>query len=99
MDNVVEMEVQAVVNKLYEKDAKEMKRMVDGIIWKYGGLSGKDKDDFYSIANDTISEVLWNMQYPKDGKTYFDPTKGDFKGYIYRAISLAIIDDIKYRNA
>lgn len=98
MDVSVEIEIQNVLQDHYKENGRKLKQMVDNITYKYGGLSEKDKDDFYSIANHTISEIIKAIDDPEAERKY-DPNKGNFTGYIYRAISLAIIDDIKYRNA
>lgn len=92
------MEIQQCLNTLYQQDALKLHRMVDKMLVKYGGISQKDKDDFYSIANQTITEIITAIENP-DVERKYDSTKGNFLGYIYKAIHLAIIDNIKYRNA
>lgn len=47
-----------ILESYYGNDAKKLHRMVDKILMPFGGISGKDKDDFYSIANETFCDVL-----------------------------------------
>lgn len=35
-----------ILDAYYADDAKKLHKMVDGILRKFGGLSGKDTDDF-----------------------------------------------------
>ena len=35
----------------YADNAKKLHKTVDRILLKFGGLSEKDRDDFYSLAN------------------------------------------------
>lgn len=99
MDGVIDVGMQNYIYELYKDNAYKLQRMVDKMIAKYGGISGKDRDDFYSIAGDTISDILDSIKNPRADRPTYDKTKGNFEGYIYRAIKLAIIDNIKYRNA
>lgn len=40
-----------IINAYYADNAKKLHRAVDKILLKFGGLSNKDLDDFYSLAN------------------------------------------------
>lgn len=42
----------------YANNAKKLHRMVDKILLKFGGLSNKDMDDFYSLANEVFVDVI-----------------------------------------
>lgn len=42
----------------YADNAKRLRQTVDRILSKFGGLSDKDTDDFYSLANEVFTEVL-----------------------------------------
>lgn len=42
----------------YADNAKKLHKMVDKILSKFGGLSDKDRDDFYSLANEVFVDVL-----------------------------------------
>lgn len=50
----------------YENNAKELRKVVDKILLKFGGLSGKDMDDFYSLANEVFVDVMrrYNKSQP-----------------------------------
>ena len=43
-----------IVNLYYADNAKKLHGMVDKILLKFGGISNKDKDDFYSLANEVF---------------------------------------------
>ena len=42
----------------YENNAKKLHKIVDRILSKFGGLSDKDLDDFYSLANEVFVDVM-----------------------------------------
>ena len=42
----------------YENNAKKLHKTVDKILSKFGGLSNKDLDDFYSLANEVFVDVM-----------------------------------------
>ena len=46
------------LNFYYSADARRLHRIVDSILLKFGGLSDKDRDDFYSLANEVFVDVL-----------------------------------------
>ena len=47
-----------VLNTYYANNAKKLHSTVDKILLKFGGLSNKDLDDFYSLANEVFVDVL-----------------------------------------
>ncbi len=47
-----------ILNTYYTNNAKKLRNMVDRIIVKFGGLSDKDMDDFYSLANEVFVDVM-----------------------------------------
>lgn len=61
--------------------------MVDKILLKFGGLSNKDLDDFYSLANEVFVDVM--KRY--DGSQPFD-------GFLYSCLSNKIMSEITKRN-
>ena len=82
-----------LLEQYYANGARKLHNMVDQIFKrKYGGPAGKDMDEFYSVANDAFADVVINHRY--------DHTKGDFNGYLYGVLSLAIVDEFKriYRD-
>lgn len=42
----------------YSNNAKKLHKIVDQILLKFGGLSDKDMDDFYSLANEVFVDVM-----------------------------------------
>ncbi len=42
----------------YADNAKKLHKVVDKILLKFGGLSDKDLDDFYSLANEVFVDVM-----------------------------------------
>ena len=42
----------------YENNGKKLHKVVDRILLKFGGLSDKDLDDFYSLANEVFVDVM-----------------------------------------
>lgn len=80
----------------YENNAKKLHNVINKIFNKhYGGTVGKDMEEFYGIGTDVLADI-WNKY--KDGKSTYDSSKGDFDGYVYKAISMALIDEFKKRN-
>ena len=42
----------------YSNNAKKLHNVVDKILFKFGGISDKDMDDFYSLANEVFVDVM-----------------------------------------
>lgn len=72
----------------YANNGEKIRRLIDGIIAKLGGIYD-DKDDFYSIGNEVFFSVL---------KSY-DPEKSQFETYLYGCIMNRIKTEITKRNA
>lgn len=47
-----------ILDTYYADNAKKLHRTVDRILSKFGGLSNKDQDDFYSLANEVFVDVM-----------------------------------------
>lgn len=47
-----------ILNEYYKDNAKKLHKMADKILQKFGGLSDKDYQDFYSLANEVFADVL-----------------------------------------
>lgn len=60
--------MEEILISYYANNAKKLHNMVDKILLKFGGLSDKDFDDFYSLANEVFVEAM--RQY--DGSQPFD---------------------------
>lgn len=82
-------QIDAVINNLYKNNAKELQRICNKEMIKFGGISNMDYDDFYS-------RVGYDISLAKDN---FDSTKGkSFKDYIYGVIKLSIWKEMRHRN-
>lgn len=76
-----------IINIYYENNAKKLRNIVDKILSKFGGLSDKDIDDFYSLANEVFSDVI---------KRYDE--KQSFEGFLYACLDNKIKTEITRRN-
>ena len=65
-----------ILNSYYANNAKKLHEMADKILRKFGGLSDKDYQDFYSIANEVFVDVM--RRYDK---------KQSFDGFLYSCLS------------
>lgn len=81
------MDIAKVTEQYYANNAKKLHKMVDNIIRPFGGLSQKDIDDFYSLAN----EVFYYAVNDFNGK-------GRFAGFLYSRLVLKIMSLITERN-
>lgn len=76
-----------ILDAYYADNAKKLHRTVDKILFKFGGLSEKDMDDFYSLAN----EVFWDVMKRYDASQSFD-------GFLYSCLTNKIKTEITRRN-
>lgn len=76
-----------ILDKYYANNARKLRKVVDRILSRFGGLYGKDKDDFYSLAN----EVFFDVMGKYDGEQSFD-------GFLYSCLSNKIMSEITKRN-
>lgn len=83
--------MEELLNQYYANNAQKLRQVVHGILRKFGGISDKDYQDFYSVANDVFTDIVNHHRY--------DPGKGSFDGFLYRALQLGIIDECKKRNS
>lgn len=79
--------MEQIINSYYTDNVKKLHGMVDRILLKFGGISNKDKDDFYSLANEVFVDVL--KRY--DGIKPFD-------GFLYVCLSNKIMSEITKKN-
>ena len=79
--------MEQILYRYYANNAKELHRMVDRILAKFGGWSDKDKDDFYSLANEVFAGALGRY----DGIQPFD-------GFLYVCLMNKIKSEITRRN-
>ena len=76
-----------ILASYYSDNAKKLHRIVDKILSKFGGLSGKDMDDFYSLANEVFTDVLKRYDHVQS-----------FDGFLYACLSNKIMTEITRRN-
>ena len=90
MEQVLDTYMEQLINTYYVDNAKKLHNVINQIFVKhYGGITGKDIEEFYGVGSDTIMDIVWNKRY--------DSSKGDFDGYIYRSILFAIKDEYRRR--
>lgn len=80
-----------ILNCYYANNARKLRQVVHGILRKFGGISDKDYPEFYSVANDVFTDIVKHHRY--------DPAKGSFDGFLYRALQLGITDEWKKRGS
>lgn len=71
----------------YANNANKLHKMVDKILLKFGGLSDKDQDDFYSLANEVFVDVM---------RRYDDSQS--FDGFLYSCLLNKIKTEITRKN-
>ena len=76
-----------ILEAYYSDNAKKLHRTVDKILCKFGGLSDKDTDDFYSLANEVFVDVM---------KRY--DASQSFDGFLYSCLANKIKTEITRRN-
>ncbi len=81
------MDMEQILMMYYADNAKNLHRLVDKILLKFGGLSDKDMDDFYSLANEVFVDVM---------KRY-NPLQS-FDGFLYSCLLNKIKTEITKRN-
>lgn len=79
--------MEQILWKYYENNAKKLHRVVDKILLKFGGLSDKDMDDFYSLANEVFVDVM---------RRYDDSQS--FDSFLYSCLSNKIKTEMTRRN-
>lgn len=79
--------MEKIVDIYYENNAKKLHKIVDRILSKFGGLSDKDTDDFYSLANEIFVEVMRR----------YDSSQ-DFDSFLYFCLYNRIKTEITRRN-
>ncbi len=79
--------MEQILNRYYADNAGRLHRMVDGILARFGGLADKDRDDFYSLANEVFVDVL--RKYDE---------KRSFESFLYSCLSNRMKTEITKRN-
>lgn len=67
-----------IMESYYADNARKLRRVIDRIVLRFGGIYDKDMDDFYSIGNEAFWSAL--RQY-KDGEMSFDTYLGTVLRY------------------
>lgn len=75
------------MNVYYKDNAKKLHGVVDKILLKFGGLSNKDLDDFYSLANEVFVDVMKRYDFEQS-----------FDGFLYSCLSNKIMSEMTKRN-
>lgn len=92
----MDQKVEQMLYSYYENGAKKLQTIINKIFNKYyGGTSGRDMEEFYGIGTDVLMDIWCKSKYKK---STYDSTKGDFDGYIYNSLRMAIIDEFKRRG-
>ncbi len=76
-----------LLEKYYAENAKELRRVVDKILCKFGGITQKDYDDFYSLANEVFVDVIERYNNTQS-----------FEGFLYSCLSNKLKTEITRRN-
>jgi len=71
----------------YANNARKLHKVVDKILLKFGGLTDKDLDDFYSLANEVFTDVM---------RRYDDSQS--FDAFLYSCLLNKIKTEITRRN-
>lgn len=75
------------MNMYYRNNAERLHKIVDGIVLQFGGIAGKDMDDFYSLANEVFVDVM----------NRYDSTQS-FDGFLYSCLNNKVKSEITRRN-
>lgn len=82
-------QVEEIIQWLFENDAKEMKKICNKEMMRFGGISEMDYDDFYS-------QVGWDISIAS--KKYKPIGDKSFKEFIYGVIKLSVCKQMTRRN-
>ena len=79
--------IEQMLNLYYADDAKKLHGRVDAILSRFGGLWDKDRDDFYSLANEVFADVARR----------YEPSQS-FEGFLYSCLVNRIKTEMTRRN-
>lgn len=79
--------MQSILNIYYKNNASKLHRMVDKLLLQFGGIENKDRDDFYSLANEVFVDVL--NRYDREQP---------FETFLYSCLDRKIKTEITRRN-
>lgn len=79
--------MEQILKTYYADNAQKLREIVDRILTKFGGISDKDMDDFYSLANEVFVDAM--KRYDR---------KQPFDGFLYSCLSNRIKTEMTRRN-
>lgn len=79
--------ISSSVISVYENNARKLHKTVDRILLKFGGLSNKDLDDFYSLANEVFVDAMRRYDHSQS-----------FDAFLYSCLLNKIKTEITKRN-
>ena len=82
-------EVEETIEWLFANEGKEMRKICNKYMVKFGGISEMDHDDFYS-------QVGWDISIAS--KNYHPIEDKSFKEFIYGVIKLSVCKQMTHRN-
>jgi len=91
MEQVIKKQIELAVQDLYENNQYKLKQICNKEMMKFGGLSQKDYDDFYSRAGREITVAIKNKKFdPSKGKTALD--------FFIGVIKKSVCKEMTYKN-
>jgi len=92
----INLEIQNAIQDLYANNGKKLHQICDKEIFKFGGISQMDLDDFYSRVGWEISLVVEKYE---NGSLKYDPSCGKtFMEYLSGVIRQAIWKELTKKN-
>lgn len=79
--------MEQILSAYYADNAKKLHKVVDKILQRYGGLAEKDRDDFYSLANEVFVGVMRR----------YDASQS-FEAFLYACLQNKIKTEMTRRN-
>lgn len=79
--------MQSILNIYYKNNASKLHHMVDKLLLQFGGIENKDRDDFYSLANEVFVDVL--NRYDREQP---------FETFLYSCLDRKIKTEMTRRN-
>jgi hypothetical protein len=86
-------QVEEIIQWLFANESKEMKKICNKEMMRFGGISEMDYDDFYSQVGWDISKAKKRFE-----KSFDTSQEKTFKEYIYGVIKLSVWKQMSKRN-
>lgn len=88
MENLEQIEaIEELLEDYYSNNAKKLHKMIDSILLRFGGISNKDMDDFYSLANEVFTDILKRYDISRS-----------FDAFLYSCLTNKIMSEFTKRN-